>query len=215
MKNPWMDLPESAPYVLPQDNGFVTRFNRTADEESFIRTKMMPEPFMGDPDAPVVLLGLNPGFTPDAVRHETPDFYTLSRNNLLHEGGEYPFYLLTPSLDEPGKAWWEQKLSHLIREKGVKAVAKGVLCVEYFPYHSTRFGHAKLHVPSQQYSFTLVRKAMARRAVIVIMRSEKLWRAALPELELYPRLYQLRNPQNVMITENNCPRGYADIVGRL
>ena len=131
---------------------------------------------------------LNPGFSPNAIRHETHEFFTLSRNNLRHDGGEYPFYLLTPSLDVPGRAWWEQKLSRLIQAKGLKAVAHSLLCVEYFPYHSTRFAHAKLRVPSQQYSFGLVRSAMARNAAIVVLRSEKLWRAAVPELDTYPRL---------------------------
>lgn len=215
MNNPWLDLPETAPYVLPQDHHRIAVFNRTADDETFIRLGMMPEPFLGNPAAPLVVLNLNPGFNPLAVRNETQEFYALSRNNLHHEGGDYPFYLLTPSLDVPGRSWWEKKLSHLIRAKGVKAVADGLLCVEYFPYHSTKFRHSKLRVPSQQYSFGLVRSAMARNAVIVVMRGEKLWSMALPELATYPRVYRLRNPQNVVITPNNCPEGYANILGAL
>jgi hypothetical protein len=215
MNNPWLNLPEAAPYVLPQDHQRIAAFNRTADEDTMIRLNMMPEPFLGNPIAPVVLLGLNPGFSPNAVRNETTEFLALSRNNLHHAGGEYPFYLLTPSLEVPGRQWWEGKLAHLIRAKGLRAVAQGLLCVEYFPYHSTRFAHARLSIPSQQYSFALVRDCMTRGAVIVIMRSERLWRAAIPELNHHRRCYRLQNPQNVVITANNCPAGYSEILAAL
>ena len=215
MINPWLDLSETTPYVLPQDHQRIAAFNRTADASTLIRLEMMPEPFLGNPDAPVVLLNLNPGFNPAAHRNETPEFYTLSRNNLRQEGGEYPFYLLTPSLDVPGRTWWESKLSRLIRAKGVKAVANGLLCIEYFPYHSTKFRHSKLSVPSQQYSFDLVRSAIARNAAFVVMRAEKLWRAAVPELAAYRRLYGLSSPQNVVISPNNCPEGYTIILDAL
>jgi hypothetical protein len=215
MNNPWLDMPAAAPFVLPQDHHRIAIFNRTAKADTLVRLEMMPEPFLGNPTARVVVLGLNPGFSPDAIRHETHEFFTLSRNNLRHDGGAYPFYLLTPSLDVPGRTWWEQKLSRLIQAKGLKAVAHGLLCVEYFPYHSTRFAHAKLRVPSQQYSFGLVRSAMARNAMIVVLRGEKLWRAAVPELDTYPRLYRVHNPQNVTITPNNCPEGYASILAEL
>lgn len=215
MDNPWLALPETAPYVLPEDHRQIAAFNRTADEATLVRLNMMPEPFLGNPHAPVVLLGLNPGFSPNAQRNENAEFLALSRGNLHHAGGEYPFYLLTPRLEVPGRLWWEGKLAHLIRAKGLRAVAQGVQCVEYFPYHSTRFAHRKLSVPSQQYSFALVRSAVARGAVIVIMRSEKLWRAALPELEHYRRCYALQNPQNVVVSPNNCPDGYATVLAAL
>ena len=215
MVNPWLELPADAPYVLPQDHQRIAAFNRIADENTLVRLGMMPEPFLGNPAAPVILLGLNPGFSPDAHRNETGEFLALSRQNLHHAGGEYPFYLLTPSLEVPGRFWWEKKLAHLIRTKGLRAVARGLLCVEYFPYHSTRFAHSRLNVPSQQYSFGLVRSALSRNAVIVIMRSERLWRAALPELNHYPRCYCLQNPQNVVVTPNNCPDGYGEILAAL
>jgi len=103
---------KAIPCVVPQDAGSIAAFNRTADPDTLIRLGMMPEPFLGNPAAPVLVLGLNPGFSPDAIRHETHEFFTLSRNNLHHAGGEYPFYLLTPSLDVPGRMWWEQVRQH-------------------------------------------------------------------------------------------------------
>ena len=215
MDNPWLDLPQNAPYVLPQDHHAVVTFNRKADEVTLIRLGMMPEPYLGNPLAPVVVLGLNPGFNPNATRHETEEFYQLSRNNLRHEGGAYPFYLLTPSLDVPGRGWWEQRLGRLIEAKGQKRVAAGLLCVEYFPYHSTKFAHGKVRVPSQAYSFELVRAAMARRAVIVVMRAKRYWYEEMPELGTYSRAYGLNSAQNVTISPKNCPEGWVDIVAAL
>ncbi|MBK8048762.1 MAG: hypothetical protein IPK16_17550 [Anaerolineales bacterium] len=215
MNNPWLDLPESPPYVLPWDHHAIVVFNRTADEATLIRLGMMPEPFLGNPSAPVVVLGLNPGFNPNATRHESAEFYQLSRNNLRHEGGAYPFYLLTPSLNVPGRGWWEQRLGRLIEAKGQKRVANGLLCVEYFPYHSTKFAHGKVHVPSQEYSFGLVRAAMVRNAIIVVMRAKKFWYSEMPTLATYARTYELNSAQNVTISPRNCPAGWAEIIAAL
>lgn len=215
MNNPWLDLPENPPYVLPWDHHAVVAFNQTADETTLIRLGMMPEPFLGNPLAPVIVLGLNPGFDPNAVRHETEEFWQLSRANLRHEGGVYPFYLLTPSLNVPGRGWWEQRLGRLIEAKGQNRVANRLLCVEYFPYHSTKFAHGKVHLPSQAYSFGLVRAAMAREAVIVLMRAKRYWYEVVPELTTYPKAYELNSVQNVTISPRNCPAGWAEIVAAL
>ena len=77
------------------------------------------------------------------------------------------------------------------------------------------FSHSRHNLPSPQYSFGLVRSALARNAVIVIIRSERLWRAALPELTHPPRCYCLHNPQHVVVTPNNCPDGYGEILAAL
>ena len=216
MINPWLELPYSAPFALKQDLESILAFNRSATPDTFVHLELLPEPFLGNPFAPIVMLGLNPGFSPEDVRHhESEHFDTLSRQNLRHDVGPYPFYLLNPSLAAPGRLWWEKKLSRLIESKGRDAVAQRLLCVEYFPYHSRRFAHARLHVSSQSYSIRLVSQAIERGAIIVILRSEKLWHEAVPELASYQQLYRLRNVQNVMITPNNCPEGYYRILAEL
>ncbi|MGI0013416.1 MAG: hypothetical protein ACREBU_08260 [Nitrososphaera sp.] len=211
-----LGLPEVAPFALAQDLAIILAFNRTASPDTFVHLVLLPEPFLGNPFAPVVVLGLNPGFSPeDAIHHETDHFVALSRQNLRHASGQYPFYLLNPSLTAPGRTWWEKKLSRLIKAKGREAVAQRLLCVEYFPYHSRRFAHAKLSVPSQDYSVRLVRNALDRDAVIVVLRGEKFWREAVPELATYKQLHRIKNAQNVIITPNNCPEGYDSILAGL
>lgn len=214
--NPWISLPTSAPFVLPGDADPIQAFNARARENYRIHVEVIPEPFLGLPDAPVVLLNLNPGFNDeDLAWHEEPEFKAQSLANLTHRASPYPFYLLNPDLEAPGVRWWTRRLGKLIEAVGVEQVARSVLCVELFPYHSRRFEHAKLRLASQEYGFDLVRNALGRGAVVVVMRGWKFWKEAVPELEQYRRRFALRSVQNVSITPGNCPEGFDQIVAAM
>jgi hypothetical protein len=69
-------------------------------------------------------------------------------------------------------------------------------------------------LPSQQYSFDLVRRAIKREAVIVLTRGEKRWLKAVPELREYRHLIRLAERQRASISSGNClpPERYAEIV---
>lgn len=95
---------------------------------------------------------------------------------------------------------------------GLDAVANRVLCVEYFPYHSQRYGSRVPRVPSQDYGFGLVRDAIDREAAIIVMRFARRWEEAIPELAGSGRRFHLRNVQNVCISPKNCPDGYAAVI---
>ncbi len=165
---------------------------------------------------PVVLLCLNPGWKPtNAATHGTPAFTMTSRANPRHAATQVPFFLLDPKLNLPGGGWWRRKLRWLIDDVGLEVVANRVLCVEHFPYHSQRYSSRVPRVPSQDYGFGLVREAMEREAAIVVMRSARRWEAAIPELASYGHRYHLRNVQNVCISPNNCPDGYAAVINAL
>ncbi|MEO8217668.1 MAG: hypothetical protein ABI718_11355 [Acidobacteriota bacterium] len=215
MHTPWLTLPPTAPYVLDSDRAAIETFNAHAQEQHRIRTEIVPEPFLGSPDAPVVLLNLNPGFTEqDLQLHKLPQFVESSRKCLRHESQPYPFFLLDPANDGPGHRWWSRKLRPLIDQFGAMRVAQNVLCVELFPYHSVRFGGGKLRVPSQQYSFDLVETALDRGALVVVMRSKKMWIEVVPRLKGYRRIGTTRSVQNPTISEANCER-FGEIVEAL
>jgi hypothetical protein len=134
MTNPWQRLPLQPPYVLPEDAPLIHAFNANANQDAVIYLELIPEPYLGSPDAPVVLLSLNPGFSSDDPQHhQDPRFAERSRDNLLHRKSEYPFFLLDPAITAPGNRWWTRRLGPLIREYGLETVAQRVLCVEYFP----------------------------------------------------------------------------------
>ena len=46
-------------------------------------------------------------------------------------------------------------------------------------------------MPSQEYGFNLVRQAVERGALIIGLRSERLWKEAVPALTDHSRFYQL------------------------
>jgi hypothetical protein len=112
MNIPWTDLPERVPYIFDLDRSTLKksemkkRKNRT--EFDF---ELLPEPFLGTPNAPVVLLNLNPGYKESDIEfHKDPLFIKLSLGNLNHAPMEYPFYLLDPRIaDSSGASWWLTK----------------------------------------------------------------------------------------------------------
>ena len=203
--NPWLAVPPQPPYVLPCDRDAIDEYNAEARETYKIRLDVLPEPFVGIATAPVVLLGLNPGFDDqDPEVHARPQFQALLRNNYSQGSSAFPFYFLDPTFESPGRQWWERKLRWLLEKFEPKELARSILCVEYFSYHSSRFRHASLELPSQEYGFGLVRSAIARGAVVVIMRGSERWIERVPELEGHSRAFKLNNPQNVVVSPGNC-----------
>ena len=210
--NPWHRLPHRPPFVLPEDKAAVQDFNDRASEDNKLRIDdILPEPFVGDPNAPVVLLGNNPGFKAERVPYKLePRFLSRLRNNLLHQTSDYPFVFFAPDIHPSHKEWWNRKLKELLRF-GDRVLARSILAVEHFPYPSRRYGGSRIHLPSQEYNFFLVQKAMDRGAVIVLTRGHRRWLKAVPALNGYEGLCKLRNAQAGSVSPRNCER-FQEIV---
>ena len=211
MENLWIRLPEKPPFILSEDAPFVHRFNSSVPLATRIETDVIPEPYLGTPLAPILLLNLNPGYDAREVPfHNTdPHFISLARANLAHSFSEYPFYLLDPTIPYSlGHQWWTRKLQTLLHTAGHGAVARSLFCVEYFPYHTRRYSHSKWPFPSQAYSFALAREAAISAKAVVLMRGSRYWLSVLPSLRNDPRLILLRSVQNVAISPRNCTTGY-------
>ncbi len=214
--NPWLCLPLGPPYVLAQDEQAVCEFNAEAGDDHQLQIdKLLPEPFVGDPAAPVLLLSNNPGFSKRSVFRQHPEFMARVRESLSHRFSTYPFIYLDPEYRDAGR-WWRQKLKPLLQNFGDEIVARSVCNVVYFPYPSSRFRHGRCEVPSQQYTFRLVRGAIERGAVIVLMRRGQLrrWQDKVSELNGYGNLILLRNPQMPSISPRNCEVGDYERVVR-
>lgn len=97
---------------------------------------------------------------------------------------------------------------------GREAIARSVLNVPFFPYPSRRFAHERLQLPSQAYTFDIVRQVTRRGAAIVLMRQEDRWLRAVEELKGYDRLFRVRNTQNPVISPGNC-QFYEEVVGAI
>jgi hypothetical protein len=220
MQNPWTRLPECEPYVLRDDRELIEQFNVDAAEAHRVRLDLVPEPYLGRPDAPIVLLNLNPGAgeqraSPEALAHSSPEFRRRSFSSLRHESRPYPFYLLDPAVKMPGNAWWTQKLKWWIRDTSLLDVASHVACVELHPYHSLRYSHRMPRVPSQEYSFELVRRALHRGAHIVFMRARRQWLSVIPELAAYAHVSELSSKQNVCLSPRNLGDRYEVLLEAL
>ncbi len=206
IQNPWLQLPKQSPFVLECDRLFIEEHNNCSNDRKRVDIKLLPEPFMGMPSAEIILLNLNPGRNKNDIKyHHQATFQGLNAHNLHHKRAIYPFYLLNPDLkDCPGYKWWGKKLGHLIKKFDRRRVSQKICCIEFFPYHSKRYGFPDSNrLPSQEYSFYLVRKAIKREAVIVIMRSQNRWEAAVPELQGYYNKVIVNSVQNPCLTPNN------------
>lgn len=192
MKNPWDDfgrLLMAAPYVLPEDAPYIAYFNQAADCEHSIVTGQIPEPWLGNPrEACLIVLQLNP-------RYLGTDPLDLDKQQVIGMEDRLHFGLAS------GNKWWRSCFRSLALdigrsclpndseelhlECGYRHLASRVCSVEYFPYGSDKYAHSLLRLPSQNYSFQLVRGAVARGAFVAVMKGKKEWFGAIPELCAY------------------------------
>lgn len=162
------------------------------------------------------MLTLNPSLSPeDAETHARPEFCRLARLSLEHRLAPYPFLHLQPNGDTSGSRWWKTRTRELVEEVGFDAVARKLACVQFMPYHSTKFKKSRSLLPSQNYSFNLVRKAMERKAEIVVMRSDALWINAIPELANYKHLHCAANPRSPYLSRGNLKGSFNTVAQRL
>jgi hypothetical protein len=198
-----------APFVLAEDEAAVADFNRRASDRIRLQLSLLPEPFVGRLDAPILLLNLNPGYTEDdRAVHRRASFRSLVRGCHRQECMPYRNYYLNPEVSGGGAGWWVRVLAPFLREFDHTSVANNVSSLEYLPYHSERFAHSELTLPSQAYTFAALRTAMDRDAVIFVTRGHKLWASAVPALRRYRRAFTTNSVQNVTISPNNCPAGF-------
>lgn len=219
MNNPWTCLREKSPYVLECDQQQIDAFNNTKNlhDDHKIHHDLFPEPYLGDPEAPVVILSLNPGYSPDDVKaHTQSSFAQASRDNLLHNRMRYPLHLLDPELPSSGQKWWRRRFGALARHVGWESVACNVFVAEYFPYHTRKYAHCHLRLSSQDYTFSLVRRALQRKAFIICFRHVPQWHLTIPELKTYSRSVCVKNRQNPTVSHRNLqPDRFDEILAEI
>ena len=196
-RNPWGDLPGSPPYVLPMDKEAIVAYERkpavaTARQRYGLHTELPPVPFIGDPQARLVILALNPGYAAADIRDfAEPAFQRAALLNLTHIAEGLAFFPIAPQFRATSTyRFWYPKLRPLIDNIGLDAVAKGTLCLQLHPYHSRRF-YRGIELPSQAYTVGLLRDRLRAGATIVVLwgkreRSKRDWEKTVPEFRSYP-----------------------------
>lgn len=197
--NPWVSLTAGPPpHCCPADRPLIDAHNRRLSPDDVRRVPLdtYPEPYIGDPEAPILLLLTNPGYGSDArTAHATAAIGQLCVDNLQHRPSPYPFYPLNPVyLNNGGSHWWSQSLQYWIRRYGAQVVARSVFCMELFPYASRQYPALRQIVPSQEYSIAIAREKLRRGCTTIVVRKHTEWSGLLPELR--PGAYhQVLNPQ--------------------
>jgi hypothetical protein len=190
--NPWQFLPESSPYVLDEDRLAVEVFNRFAPETARLHTETCPEPFFGPFDAPIVLLLLNPGVDAGGIYDD--ELHAVVRAS----GSSDPHFYIRKR-----HAWWWRLVRALSSERPNMDISRCVLSVEFIAYRSTSFACGHLRLPSQPFSFALVRQAIERKAALVIVRGARHWIGAVPELHGYENRIGIVNPRRASLSRAN------------
>lgn len=216
MKNPWPNLTENGNnYVLDIDKDIVSKHNLNSNENHCFHPELLPEPFIGNPNSSILALNANPGFNPeDFSVHSRKESRALILNNIKHElNTESNFYYLRPEFEgTPGGNWWRKRLRRLIEDCGEKTVSNNLFVLELIGYHSTNFKF--IRVPSQEYNCYLIRKAISKGTLIIIMRSKKQWYGLVPELAGYSNCFIMKNPQSTYFSPNNINQ-YHSIINQL
>ena len=214
MTNPWLNLPDDPPFVLREDEPYIEAFNslHKASDVHWINLAHTPEPRLGPVDAPVIILQLNPSYS--EAESDGPKDYNRLNRAIESIKDESHNHLGATSPD----GWWKPRLGALAADVGNEQLAKAICSIEFFPYRSRRFGHGQVRLPSQAYTFSLVRNGLDRNALFIVTRNFPLWSAAIPELHsrLGTSVFCLKNSRSSYFTKNNLPHGaYEQIVQAL
>lgn len=207
--NPWVHLPQSSPYILRKDKPILEKYNEVLTGNMRLRFETVPVPYVGNPfTAKILLLALNPGFKEEDIRivKSQKDLLDADIKNLTFEN-RVGFYFLDQAFNySGGYKWWYRRMRQLIEQCSIDAVSNSVACVQYFPYHSIAYKSIGELIPSQSFTFYLVREAIKQKKLIVFLRSKSLWIKQIPELMEYPFI-EMKAPRNPYFSNRNLSEG--------
>ena len=202
MKNPWFEFDwNSSSQIHPQDQSHVDAYNFELSKSATKNLNVLslihaPLPFFGSIEAKVVILLANPGIGPgEEIPDESFTQLRLLDSARKHQTLEEHFIYISEGMKgTEGHKWWTSKLKALTSESSIQLVHESLMAVEFHPYHSVNFSVLPITLPTQNYTFELVRRKVAEGALFVIGRHLQGWFTAVPEL---------RNANYVMFKSRN------------
>lgn len=169
----------------------IERYNAKARPEYRLHPELGPSQYEGDIDtARLVMLLSNPGF--DAT--STPDDHTFKRNG-------WPLAALHDDAPTETRDWIRRRLRALTDIFGRQHVSQTVACLQLNPWASPKWD-ADCVLPSRNIQLELADRAAQRGAVILIMRSERLWLRA-PSVLNSPRRYRVNSWRSSYVSPTN------------
>jgi hypothetical protein len=222
VRNPWLELPASPPYVLDADRLHVEAFNAlvaSGKPQWNLDPRLYPEPFFGNRTANLLILARNPGIDDgDYAAHRHTKFLAAMRANLLDDpAGHVVTALREEFARTPAGLWWRPKLRQLIAHcASAEELAKRILVVEFHGYHSRNWHSIGMTLPSQEFGFNLVANAVERGATIICTRGWVDWGIAVPALRKHPLAYRLSSHRNATVSERNLgPDAFRSVLAAL
>ena len=217
--NPWLGFKHSELMVHTDDLDAVQHHNATSKRNYEFLLHLAPEPWIGNLNGNLLVLYANPGATEDNVnRVLQPDHELVmqkSIRNLNQENIEYPHFHFDPELNQTeGSKWFKAKYRWLLDETSEQILAKNLVTCELAPYHSMKWKIPKRKLPTQEFTFDIIRNAILRDAVILLARTPKLWIENIPELLRYPRVFR-PNSINASVSPKNYPGHFNEIIEAL
>ena len=215
-KNPWVGFKFSDSMLHPDDADSVEFHNRSSKSDYQFLLHLAPEPWIGNLQGNLLVLYSNPGATQDNLNkvflpkhHEVME---KSISNLNQEITSFPHFHFDPELkDTEGGKWFRSKYRWLIEETSDRAVSENLITCELAPYHSVKWKVPRRKLPTQEFTYEIIRNAMSRGAVILLARTPKIWLENLPELENYPKVFR-PNSINASISPKNYPGNFDKII---
>lgn len=181
MNNPWGKNGRPN-FYFEEDAKKIQAFNKSlGNHPQFIDLNLMPEPYIGNPNANVILLFTNPGLKGNENENykEFPELKKVLEQNLTHENFDYPYYYLDPKFRETdGGKWIRKRMNKIIEIVGDKELSEKIFTIQLHPYHSNEFKDFNEPLLGHNYSMFLLSKAIERKALIIFSRSHKEWNSA-------------------------------------
>jgi len=216
LDNPWVGFKYSTEMVHPLDSVAVSRHNQTSRREYQFLLHLAPEPWIGNLQGNLLVLYANPGATLDNLnRVQQKDHAHVmekSLKNLNQTNFDFPHFHFDPELrGTEGAEWFQSKYKWLLDSTSRKAVANNLVTCELAPYHSVKWKAPKFMPPTQEFTYQIIRDAIARGATILLARSARIWTEHIPELGSYNRVYR-PNSINASVSPNNYPDSFDKIL---
>jgi hypothetical protein len=200
----------------PDDAESVEFHNNSSKADYQFLLHLAPEPWIGTLQGNLLVLYSNPGATQDnlnkVLQLKHNEVMEKSISNLNQEIISFPHFHFDPELkDTEGGKWFRSKYRWLIEETSDRAVSENLITCELAPYHSVKWKIPRRKLPTQEFTYEIIRSAMSRDAVILLARTPKIWLKNLPELEKYPKMFR-PNSINASISPKNYPGNFDKII---
>ena len=217
--NPWIGFEYSEKMAHPDDLDAIKHHNETSKSDYQFLLHLAPETWIGSLQGNLLVLYSNPGATEDNTNKVLQPQHELvmekSIKNLNQENNEFPHFHFDPELNQTeGSRWFKAKYRWLLEESGNQALSKNLITCELAPYHSMKWKIPRKKLPTQEFTYEIIRNAILRDAVILLARTPKVWIENVPELTRYPRVFR-PNSINASISPKNYPGQFDKILEAL